>query len=45
VEQLAEDGWDDVASGLKSAGDAVSSVASSAVFVAAAGEKTLRALL
>ena len=45
AENLAEAGWDDVTSGLKSVGDAASSVASSAVFVAAAGEKTLRALL
>jgi hypothetical protein len=45
AEHLAETGWDGVTSAFKSAGDAASSVASSAVFVAAAGEKTLRALL
>jgi hypothetical protein len=56
VEKVAEEGWDDLSAGiagvgklgesaLESVGNGVSSAASAAVFVAAAGEKTLRTFL
>ncbi len=45
AESLAESGWAELKSDLKATGDAASSVATSAVFVAGAGGKSLLALV